>query len=44
MSFTLYSTMITPKLTAVMVAMTALVGSGPIAAFAQLDIGLILSQ
>jgi hypothetical protein len=35
-----HTTMITPKLTAVMVAMTALVGSGPIAAFAQLDIGL----
>ena len=33
-----HTTMITPKLTAVMVAMTALVGSGPIAAFAQLDL------
>jgi hypothetical protein len=40
MYFTLYNTMITPRLTAVMVAMTALVGSGPIAAFAQLDLEL----
>ena len=29
------STMITPKLTAVMVAVTALIGAGPVAAFAQ---------
>src|SRR3712207_8683222 len=29
------STMITPKLTAVMMAVTALIGAGPVAAFAQ---------
>ena len=38
-----HSTMITsPKLTAVLVAMTALVGTGPVAAFAQLELDLDL--